>query len=94
MPEHGGSPLHARFQSQTGAKESQNGAKEMRAALTEIAIRNARPPERGTVALWDATVPGLCLRVSQGGTKSFSLVQGTERARTAIGRYPSILNRP
>jgi integrase len=61
----------------------------MRVSLTEIAIRNARPPEHGALSLWDASVPGLCLRVSQGGAKSFSLVQGSDRARTTIGRYPT-----
>jgi integrase len=59
-------------------------------ALTDLSLRSVKPPERGTAVLWDQAVKGLCLRVSAGGTKAFSLVYGEQRSRRAIGRYPTI----
>lgn len=54
--------------------------------LTDLAIRALKPPVKGNVVLWDKTVIGLGVRCSQGGTKSFFLMYGTERSRYQIGR--------
>lgn len=54
--------------------------------LTDIAIRNAEPrPVQYT--LWDGR-SGFGLRVSPGGTKTWTVVYGRERRRVTIGRYP------
>lgn len=62
----------------------------MRVALTDNFIRMAKPPERGSTAVFDDTLRGLCLRISAAGTKSFCLVQGKERTRTYVGKYPVV----
>jgi integrase len=54
--------------------------------LTDISIRNLRSPERGQVTYTDDTVTGFGVRVSQGGTKTFTLVYGDDRRRMTIGR--------
>lgn len=53
--------------------------------LTELAVRNLKPPEKGQKTYWER---GFGVRVSQGGTKTF-LVKHDERWVT-IGKYPSI----
>src|ERR1700694_1791111 len=62
----------------------------MRTMLTEIVVRNAKPPERGQTTLWDKTLPGFGLRISQGGTKSWTVMAGADRQLVTIGRYPII----
>lgn len=62
----------------------------MRVALTDNFVRTAKPPGHGSAAIFDETQRGLCLRVSAAGTKSFCLVQGKERTRTYIGKYPAM----
>src|SRR5262249_40314881 len=39
---------------------------------------------------FDATVPGLALRVTSKGTKAWTFLFGTPRRRITLGRYPSI----
>ena len=61
-----------------------------RTLLTDVAIRKLKPPVRGQVTYWDTT-PGLVgfgLRISEGGTRSFVLMRGSERRRYTIGPYP------
>jgi integrase len=58
--------------------------------LTEITLRNLKPPERGQKTYTDDSLAGFGVRVSQGGTKSFTLVHGMNRRRVTIGRYPII----
>jgi integrase len=58
--------------------------------LTEITLRNLKPPERGQKAYTDDSLTGFGVRVSQGGTKTFTLVYGVNRQRVTIGRYPVI----
>jgi hypothetical protein len=41
--------------------------------LTELGIRAAHPPERGTFTIWDGSLKNFGIRISQGGTKSFVL---------------------
>jgi integrase len=58
--------------------------------LTEITCRNLKPPANGQAAYHDDAIPGFSLRVSQGGTKTFTLVYGSPRKRISIGRYPIV----
>jgi integrase len=58
--------------------------------ITEITVRNLRPPERGQVTYTDDSLTGFGVRVSQGGTKTFTLVYGEDRRRASIGRFPII----
>jgi integrase len=51
-----------------------------------MAIRAMQPPAKGNVVLWDDVVTGFGVRCSQGGTKSYFLMYGRERARHQIGR--------
>lgn len=53
--------------------------------LTDLAIRSLPTPEKGVKRYWDKD--GLCVQVSQGGSKTFYLVQGTERKFLKLGRY-------
>jgi integrase len=62
----------------------------MRANLTDIFIKNLKPPTAGSASVFDTNQRGLCLRVSAAGTKSFCLIQGKERRRTYIGKYPAV----
>jgi integrase len=56
------------------------------AKLTDIGIRALKPPVKGQQTFWDEH--GLGIRVSQGGTKTWVLVHGSQRERITIGRYP------
>jgi integrase len=58
--------------------------------LTEITLRNLKAPERGQKTYTDDSLTGFGVRVSQGGTKTFTLVYGVNRQRLTIGRYPII----
>lgn len=60
--------------------------------LTDLAIKNLKIPQSGQVIHWDDSLPGFGVRVSQGGTKTFTLVHGdrSHREKTTIGRYPII----
>lgn len=59
-----------------------------RTKLTDTSIRNLKP-DTGQITHWDSVVPGMGLRVSPGGTKSFIVFIGSGRRQT-IGRYPHI----
>ena len=59
------------------------------AVLTELTLRAAKPPERGTITLWDGALRHFGARISQGGAKSFIVLVASGR-RQAIGRYPTI----
>jgi integrase len=63
----------------------------MRVKLTAAFIESVKPPERGQVDYWDARTPGLGLRVSQGGKKTWNLFyrNGERRMRRMmLGTYP------
>ncbi len=62
----------------------------MRVALTDIVVRNAKPPDRGQATFWDTSLRSFGCRVSQGGTKSWVVMHGSERRLITIGRYPVI----
>ena len=58
--------------------------------LTDRTLKTLPAPESGQVTYWDIALSGFGVRVSQGGTKSFVVVYGTNRTRKTIGRYPTI----
>jgi len=58
--------------------------------LTDLTVKNLSPHESGQRTYFDDTLKGFGVRVSQGGTKSFVFVHGTNRKRHTIGRYPDI----
>lgn len=55
-----------------------------RVVLTARAIERMRPPAKGRVELWDAVLPGLGLRVTENGAKSFMVMS---RFRGKLVRY-------
>lgn len=58
--------------------------------LTDLSIKAITPPAKGQTTYWDSGTPGFGLRISQGGTKTFVVVYGTERRRFTVGRYPTL----
>lgn len=46
-----------------------------RVRLTDIRVREAKPPKSGRRELWDSEVKGLGLRVTPNGVKSYVLYQ-------------------
>jgi integrase len=60
------------------------------ASLTDLKIRSLQAPAKGQKMHLDGAVRGFGVRVSQGGTKSFVLIVGTERRRHTIGTFPII----
>jgi len=61
----------------------------MRVQLTDRFCASAKSAQAQT-DYFDATISGLALRVTSGGTKSWSLLHGTPRRRATLGRYPSL----
>ena len=64
----------------------------VRAPLTDFAIRGLAP-ERGTrMEIWDTKIPGLGVRASGHGTKTFVLMYrfGGRKRRFGLGRYPIV----
>jgi Arm DNA-binding domain/Phage integrase, N-terminal SAM-like domain len=59
-------------------------------SLTDLTIKNAKPPEKGQYIIWDTTLKHFGVRVSQGGAKTFTIIHGRNRERITIGRYPTI----
>jgi integrase len=54
--------------------------------LTDISIRNLKPPEKGQKIYWCDTLKGFGVRCSQGGTKTYVLMHGANRQLTTLGR--------
>jgi len=59
-------------------------------ALTDMSVKALKPPTQGQVTYWDTNLAGFNLRISQGGSKTFTLVHGEGRERITLGRYPVI----
>lgn len=57
--------------------------------LTDTLIRAAQPPVTGQRTLTDEALPNFGLRVSQGGSKTFTVTLGKGKRHT-IGRYPLV----
>jgi len=56
--------------------------------LTDITIKNLKPPAKGQVDYWCDHLPTFGVRVSQGGSRSFILKK--ENSRQVIGRWPLV----
>ena len=63
-----------------------------RKALTAASIDRIKPPASGQVEYFDKGFPGLALRVSYGGGKSFVYFYriGGKLRRMTLGTYPAI----
>lgn len=64
----------------------------MKQTLTDQAIKRLRPPAKGRADHWDALVPGLSLRVTAGGAKSWTVVGRLHGrvVRVTLGGYPAL----
>jgi integrase len=58
--------------------------------LTELCVRALKAPAKGQITYWDKSLPGFGLRVSQGGTKTWTVMHGKRRRRISLGRHPLI----
>jgi len=61
----------------------------VRLKLNDLTVKNLVPSEK-QVTYWDATLPTFGLRVSPGGTKTWTVMVGKERRRIKLGNYPII----
>jgi integrase len=61
-------------------------------ALTEAAVQRLKPPASGQVDIFDQGFPGLALRISYGGRKSwvFFFRIGGRLRRMTLGTYPAL----
>jgi integrase len=62
----------------------------MKIQLTDRFCHHAKSPKAPQTEYFDETVTGLALRVTNHGTKAWTLVFGTPRRRITLGRYPSM----
>jgi integrase len=62
----------------------------MRVALTDLAVKNLKPPSKGQRIYYDRALSGFGVRVSQAGTRTFTLIHGLDRRLVTLGRYPTI----
>ena len=64
----------------------------MKTILTDRAVTKLVAPERGRREVLDAKMPGLALRITPSGHKSWTVVwhQGRRARRYAIGTYPAL----
>jgi integrase len=60
--------------------------------LTEAAVKRVKPPKTGQVDMFDQGYPGLALRISYGGGKSWAYFyrMGGKLRRMTIGTYPAM----
>ena len=64
----------------------------MKLKLTDLGIKSLPIPDKGQTDYYDTTYPGLCVRVSQGGSKVFTLImrKNGARRRHTLGTYGEI----
>ena len=64
----------------------------MRVLLTDRFVAGRKPPEKGQAEFFDTKVPGLSLRVSQGGSRAWSMLysRAGRRVRIRLGAYPTM----
>jgi integrase len=64
----------------------------MKLKLTDLGIKSLPIPAKGQTDYYDTTYPGLCVRVSQGGSKVFTLIhrKNGARKRYTLGTYGEI----
>jgi len=60
--------------------------------LTDLFVERAKPPARGRIEYFDAAFPGLALRITKNGGKSWCAFYrfGGRLRRFTLGRYPAI----
>src|SRR5262245_56523075 len=60
--------------------------------LTAISVERMRPPARGQIEIFDRGYPGLVLRVSYGGGKSWGMFYryGGRLRRLTLGHFPAM----
>ena len=58
--------------------------------LTDMVVRNLKPPATGQQTYWDRDLTGFGLRISQGGARTWIMLDPRSRVRSrqTIGRYP------
>jgi integrase len=61
----------------------------MKLQLTDRFCQHAKSTEPQT-DYFDASIPGLALRVTSRGTKAWTFLHGTPRRRITLGRYPAL----
>ena len=63
-----------------------------RKALTDRLIRSLKPSASGRFEIFDARLPGFCLRVTARGKKTFALMYrfAGRQERLTLGRYPTL----
>lgn len=61
-------------------------------SFTELTVKNLAVPAKGQVSYWDDGLAGFGIRVSQGGSKTWIVLDPRAKVRVAetIGRYPLI----
>jgi hypothetical protein len=61
-------------------------------SFTDVSIRNLAPPAKGQQSYWDKELAGFGLRMSQGGSKTWIILDPRSKIRTqeTIGRYPLV----
>lgn len=66
---------------------------ETRFSFTEVRLKKITPPLKGRIRLYDTLVPGLCLRVTALGTKTFIVYRKLSSTRKPLtiklGTFPS-----
>jgi hypothetical protein len=62
----------------------------MKVHLTDRFCAHAKSTAAPQTDYVDDTITGLALRVTSGGTKSWTLICGTPRRRVTLGRYPAL----
>jgi integrase len=60
--------------------------------LTALTVANAKPPARGRLEYWDATLPGFGLRVTDKGAKSWTVLYRAhgKLRRMTLGGFPAL----
>jgi integrase len=59
-----------------------------RTRLSDLAVQKLASPDKGQRIIFDDTVRGFGVRLSQGGSKTWVIVHGKNRTVKALGRYP------
>ena len=65
----------------------------MRRELTDTWLRGVKPPASGRLEIWDTRVAGLVLRITFGGTATWSVRARTadgKRTRPKLGTWPAV----
>jgi hypothetical protein len=51
-------------------------------ALTDVSVRALQPPEKGQKTYWDSSLSGFGIRISQGGAKTWIVLDPRSKIRT------------